>query len=61
VAHSQLASLQVADAVAFSLLLPACYRHKSALLDYGLKFCPGDYATLKKENPQLLAFAEGLN
>ncbi len=82
VEHSQLAGLQVADAVASSLfaalnpnpygdtedkyarlLLPTAYRHKGkgALLGYGLKFWPGDLATLKKENPQLLTFAEGLN
>lgn len=80
VEHSQLAGLQVADAVASSLcaatnpnpfgdtedkyarlLLPTCYRHKGALLGYGLKFWPGDFDGLKKENPQLLSFAEGLN
>lgn len=80
VEHSQLAGLQVADAVASSLfaalnpnpygdtedkyarlLLPTAYRHKGALLGYGLKFWPDDLATLKKENPQLLTFAEGLN
>jgi hypothetical protein len=54
VAHSQLASLQVADAVAFSLLLPACYRHKGTLLGYGLKFWPGDFATLKRKTPSYL-------
>jgi hypothetical protein len=43
------------------LLLPTCYRHKGALLGYGLKFWPGDFEGLKKENPQLLLFAEGLN
>ena len=43
------------------LLLPAAYRHKGTLLGYGLKFWPGDLVTLKKENPQLLTFAEGLN
>ena len=80
VEHSQLAGLQVADAVASSLyaatnpnpfgdtedkyarlLLPACYRHKGALLGYGLNFWPGNFEGLKKKNPQLLAFAEGLN
>jgi hypothetical protein len=80
VEHSQLAGLQVADAVASSLfaalnpnpygdtedkyarlLLPVCYRHKGALLGYGLKFWPGDVESLKRESPQLLAFAEGLN
>jgi hypothetical protein len=79
VEHSQLAGLQVADAVASSLfaalnpnpygdtedkyarlLLPSCYRHKGAMLGYGLKFWPGDFETLKKENPRLLTFAEGL-
>lgn len=80
VEHSQLAGLQVADAVASSLfaalnpnpygdtedkyarlLLPVCYRHKGALLGYGLKFWPGDFEGLKRESPRLLAFAEGLN
>lgn len=80
VEHSQLAGLQVADAVASSLfsalnpnpygdtedkyallLLPVAYRHKGALLGYGMKFWPGDFDGLKKESPQLLAFAEGLN
>lgn len=42
------------------LLLPSCYRHKGAVLGYGLKFWPGDFETLKKENPQLVIFAEGL-
>ena len=79
VEHSQLAGLQVADAVASSLyaainpnqygdtegryaklLLPTCYRHKGAVLGYGLKFWPGDFEALKKENPQLEPFAEGL-
>lgn len=79
VEHSQLAGLQVADAVASSLfaalnpnpygdtedkyarhLLPTAYRHKGVLLGYGLKFWPGDFELLKKENPQLLTFAEGL-
>jgi len=72
VEHSQLAGLQVADAVASSLfaavnpnqfgdtedkyarlLLPVCYRHKGTLLGYGLKFWPGEFEALKKENPQL--------
>jgi hypothetical protein len=80
VEHSQLAGLQVADAVASSLfaavnpnafgdtedkyarlLLPTCYRHKGVLLGYGMKFWPGDFDSLKRENPQLLALAEGLN
>lgn len=26
----------------------------------GLKFLPGDFEALKKENPQLVVFAEGL-
>lgn len=79
VEHSQLAGLQVADAIASGLyaavnpnqfgdtedkytrlLLPSCYRHKGAVLGYGLKFWPGDFETLKKENPQLVVFAEGL-
>jgi hypothetical protein len=79
VEHSQLAGLQVADAVASILfaalnpnpygdaedkyarhLLPTAYRHKGMLLGYGLKFWPGDFETLNKENPQLLMFAEGL-
>ena len=80
VEHSQLAGLQVADAVASSLyaatnpnpfgdtedkyarmLLPTCYRHKGTLLGYGLKFWPGDFEGLKKENPRLLTFAEGVS
>ena len=79
VEHSQMAGLQVADAVASSLyaavnpnqygdtenkyaqlLLPTCYRHKGVMLGYGLKFWPGDFEALKKENPQLDTFAEGL-
>lgn len=79
VEHSQLAGLQVADAVASGyfaavnpnqygdtedkyarLMLPLCYRHKGALLGYGLKFWPGDFEALKKENPQLEIFAGGL-
>jgi Protein of unknown function (DUF3800) len=79
VEHSQLAGLQVADAVASSLfaalnpnpygdtedkyvrlLLPTAYRHKGMVLGYGLKFWPGDVEALKKQNPQLLSFAEGL-
>lgn len=79
VEHSQLAGLQVADAVASSLyaainpnqfgdtedkyarlLLPTCYRHKGVVLGYGLKFWPGDFEELQKENPQLNVLAEGL-
>jgi hypothetical protein len=41
-------------------LLPTAYRRKGMLLGYGLKFWPGDFETLNKENPQLLMFAEGL-
>lgn len=80
VEHSQLAGLQVADAVASGfyaalnpnpfgdtehkyarLLLPMCYRHTGTLLGYGLKFWPNDLESLKKKNPQLAEFAEGLN
>ncbi len=49
VAHSQLASLQVADAVAFSLLLPACYRHKGTLRGshpFGLPLSPATSTSL---------------
>jgi hypothetical protein len=79
VEHSQLAGLQVADAVASGfyaalnpnpfgdtedkyarLLLPMCYRHTGTLLGYGLKFWPNDLESLKKKNPQLAEFAEGL-
>ncbi|MBI5330796.1 MAG: hypothetical protein HZB71_09305 [Betaproteobacteria bacterium] len=42
-------------------LLLTCYRHTGVLLGYGLKFWPGDFEALKKENPQRLVFAEGLN
>jgi len=77
--HSQMAGLQVADAVASSAyaalnpnqfgdteprylfeLLPVCYRHEGKLLGYGLKFWPGDLASLQTENPQLAVLAEGL-
>jgi len=79
VQHSQMAGLQVADAVASAAfaavntnqfgdtesryllaLLPTCYRHEGQLLGYGLKFWPGDLATLEIENPQLLSLVEGL-
>jgi hypothetical protein len=77
--HSQMAGLQVADAVASSAytavnsnqfgdtedrylreLLPVAYRHERKLLGYGLKFWPGDFESLKRENPRLEGLAEGL-
>lgn len=80
VQHSQMAGLQVADAVASSLfaavnpnqfgdteprylqeLLAKCYKHEGQVLGYGLKFWPGDFATLQIKNPQLSVIAEGLN
>ena len=77
VEHSQLAGLQVADAVASSLfaatnpnaygdtedryarlILPTVYRHKGTSFGYGLKFWPGDFETLKAQNPHLAGFVE---
>ncbi len=77
VEHSQLAGLQVADAVASSLfaaanpnnygdtedryarlIFPTLYRHKGIALGYGLKFWPGDFESLKAQNPHLAGFAE---
>jgi len=77
VEHSQLAGLQVADAVASSLfaavnvnrygetedryiriLAPVAYRHKGALLGYGLKFWPETFEGLKMQNPHLAGLAE---
>jgi hypothetical protein len=41
-------------------ILPVCYRYQGHLLGYGLKFWPGDLASLQKENPQLAWLTEGL-
>lgn len=41
-------------------LLPVAYRHERRLLGYGLKFWPGDFASLQTENPQLAGLVGGL-
>jgi hypothetical protein len=77
--HSQLAGLQIADAVASSfyyavnlnrygevedryakMLWPTCYRHKSNVLGYGIKFWPEELQKTQTANPHLAWFAEGV-
>lgn len=41
-------------------LLPVAYRHERRVLGYGLKFWPGDIATLQAENPRLAELVGGL-
>lgn len=42
-------------------LLPQCYRHKAAVLGYGLKFWPEEFQKLKSANPQIAIFADEAN
>lgn len=42
-------------------LLPQCYRHKSAVLGYGLKFWPEEFQKLKSANPHIAVFADEVN
>lgn len=40
------------------LIAPTMYRHRGALLGYGLKLWPGDLQDLKSQNPHLAGFGE---